>query len=140
MTLYLIDHRHWIDDEYYDTKLIGTYSSNTNVLTTIEKYSQLSGFCDFKDGFHVETFEVQMTQKKLDKGIVYLLTNTQMIDEYDNITISYRICLNKFVSRILWIIKSIKSCTKKKNKRNKFYVNESRINESDWREGFVTIE
>ena len=44
MTLYLLDHRHWIDDEYYDTKLIGILSSNSYALEVIERYSQLPGF------------------------------------------------------------------------------------------------
>ena len=44
MTLYLLDHRHWIESEYYDTKLIGILSSHSYALEVIERYSQLPGF------------------------------------------------------------------------------------------------
>jgi len=72
MILYLLDHRYWMDSEYYDTKFIGIYSSRSNALCTIEKFSKLPGFCDFKTEFHVETAEVNLKGRKLKKGRVYL--------------------------------------------------------------------
>lgn len=135
MTLYLLDHRHWIDNEYYDTKFIGIYSSHSVVLHTIEKYSQFPGFCDFKTDFHVESVKIRMTKKKLEKGIVYLVTSTQVLDD-DEITVSYCIYSNKFVAKLSWIVKSVILYGKKQ----KFYVEKHYINKDNWSDGFVIVE
>lgn len=135
MILYLLDHRHWIDNEYYDTKFIGIYSSQANALCTIEKFSKLPGFCDFKTEFHIETAKVKSKNRNIKKGIVYLLTITKVLDE-DEITVSYCICPNIIFARFLWIAKSIISC----GKYQKVYVEKHNIDEDNWSEGFVTIQ
>ena len=136
MTLYLLDHRHWIDNEYYDTKFIGIYSSYSDVIHTIERYSQLPGFCDFKSDFHVESIKVNLNEKKLKKGIVYLLTTTQILDD-DEITVSYCIYSNVILARLLWMLKSIMSHGKNKQK---FYVEKHYINKDNWSDGFIIIK
>ena len=135
MTLYLLDHRNWIDDEYYDTKLIGIYSSHSAAVDTIEKYSLIPGFCDFKNDFHIEPLEINLTSLK--KCDVYLLTRTQVIDDDDEITISYQIYSNGFIAKLSCIIKNLLSHGKIKYK---FYVDKCRIDQGDWAEGFVVIE
>ena len=136
MILYLLDHRHWIDREYYDTKFIGIYSSNDVVLNTIAKYSQLPGFCDFKKGFHIETAEVNFKKRKPKKGTIYLLTITKVLDEEDDeITIAYCVCSNVIFARFLWMVKSIVLCVK----HQKIYVDKYDIDEDNWTEGFVSI-
>lgn len=135
MILYLLDHRHWIDNEYYDTKFIGAYSSQANALCTIEKYSQLPGFCDFKNGFYIQTVKINSKNRKPKKGVVYLLTITKVLGE-DEITVSYRACLNLIFAKLLWIVRSIMSC----GKHQKIYVEKHNIDEDNWCEGFVTIQ
>ena len=134
MILYLLDHRNWIDDEYYDTKFIGIYSSKSKALSTIEKFSQLPGFRDFKTGFHIETAKIKFKNKIMKK--VYLLTINKVLDgDEDEITISYSVCPNIIFARVLWIIKSIISC----GKHQKVYVQKYTIDEDEWREGFITF-
>ena len=136
MIIYLLDHRNWIDDEYYDTKFIGIYSSQSNALCTIENFSKLPGFCDFKTGFHIETAKGNLKSKKTKKGRVYLLTITKVLDEdEDEITVSYCVCSNIIFARFLWIVKSIISC----GKHQKIYIEKYNIDEDNWCEGFVTI-
>lgn len=133
MTLYLLYHRHWIDEEYYDTKLIGIYSSKSIALCTTEKFSNLPGFCDFKTGFHIET--VNLKAKKLKKGTLYLLTVTKVLDD-DEITVSYRACSNVIFARLLCIVQSIILYVK----RQKIYIDKYNIDEDNWTEGFVVME
>lgn len=137
MTLYLLDHRNWIDDEYYDTKLIGIYSSFSVASGTIERYSQLPGFCDFKNDFNIEPLEISLKYLKKKESVVYLLTKTQMLDDDDEITVSYRICSNGFFAKLLCKIKNILPQRKIKYK---FYADKCRIDHDDWAEGFVIIE
>ncbi len=137
MTLYILDHRRSIDTEYYDTKFIGIYSSHPIVLHTIEKYSQLPGFCDFKDCFHVESVKTRLTQKKRKKGVVYLLTNTQVLDDDDEITASYCIFSNYFAAKLSWLIRSVMPHGKK---RQRFYVEKHYINKNNWSDGFAILE
>lgn len=131
MILYLLDHRHQIDEEYYDTKLIGIYSSQSNALNVIKKYSCLPGFCDFKTEFHIEALEVKSKPKK---GTVYLLTVTKVLDE-DEITISYRICQNLIFAGVLWMVKSITSF----GNHRKVYAEKHNIDKDNWTEGFITV-
>lgn len=135
MILYLLDHRHWIDKEYYDTKLIGIFSSNYLALKTIEQYSQLPGFSDFKSNFHLESFDVRLKEKELKQGIIYLLTMTQTLED-DEITVSYRLYANRFLAKMIQIIKSVVLSIKKQ----KFYVSKHYIDTADWSEGFVSIK
>lgn len=134
MTLYLLDHRHWIDDEYYDTKLIGIFSSNSLTNKTIEQYSRLPGFCDFKSDFHIKSFDIFLTKKKQKRKIVYLLTMTQILDD-DEITVSYCLYSNIFLAKTIQIIKSVVLCGKKK----KIYLSKHCIDGTDWQEGFVSV-
>ncbi len=134
MTLYLLDHRHWIDDEYYDTKLIGIFSSYSYTLEIIERYSQLPGFRDFKTDFHIESLEIDLNEKMKKRGIIYLLTVTQKMDE-DEITVAHRLYTNLFIARltqgIMWA---------KLHRNNKLYVSKNEIDELGWAEGFVIME
>lgn len=132
MLLYLLDHRRWIDSDYYDTKFIGIYSSHSNVAHTIERYSQLPGFCDFKSDFHIESFKVNI-DKQPSQMNVYLLTTTRILDE-DEITVSYCIYSNVFLAKLMWAYKSITSHTRNKQK---FYVEKYCIDKDNWSEGFV---
>ena len=134
MTLYLLDHRHWIDAEYYDTKLIGILSSHSYALEVIERYSQLPGFREFKSDFHMESFEIDLNEKMKKRGIIYLITVTQKVDE-DEITIAYSLYSNAFIARLMQGIKWVKL-----HRNNKIYVSKNEIDELDWKEGFVTIE
>ena len=122
-----------MDNEYYDTKFIGIYSSKTNALCKMERFSKLPGFCDFKTGFHIESAKVNLKKKK---GIVYLLTITKVLDEGDDeITVAYYVCSNVIFARFLWIVKSIILCVKHK----KIYISKYNIDEDNWCEGFVSI-
>ena len=123
-----------MDNEYYDTKFIGIYSSRYNALCAIEKFSKLPGFCDFKTGFHIETVKVKLNYRKLKKGIVYLLTVTKALDK-DEITILYFVCSNIIFAMFLWIVKSITLFAK----HQKIYVEKYNVNKDNWTEGFVTI-
>ena len=135
MILYLLDHRRWIDDEYYDTKFIGVFSSRTLVSKTIDRYSNLPGFCNFISGFHIESLETSLTANCLHSKMVYVLTTTQVLN-YDEITLSYCIYSNLFHAKIAQMIKLILSFGKKKQK---YYVSKHWLNQSEWTEGFEII-
>ena len=79
MILYLLDHRRWIDDEYYDTKFIGVFSSRTLVSKTIDRCSNLPGFCNFISGFHVESLETSQKAECFHSKMIYVLTTTQVL-------------------------------------------------------------
>ena len=135
MILYLLDHRHWIDAEYYDTKLIGIFSSRSIALNIVERYSKLPGFCDSKFNFHIETFDVSQNKKKIKKGTIYLLTTTQVLDD-DEITVSYRLYTNIFLAKLTQIIKSI---VLRGKSEKKLYLSQHCIDRADWSEGFVSM-
>jgi hypothetical protein len=135
MMLYLLDHRHWIDDEYYDTKFIGIFSSRTLVSKTIDKYNDLPGFCNFTSGFHIESIVISQKAKHIDSKKVYILTTTQILDD-DEITVSYCVYLSFFSAKLAQIMKAIVSYWKKKRK---YYVSKHCINQPEWTEGFNII-
>ena len=135
MILYLLDHRHWIDDEYYDTKFIGVFSSHTLVCKTIEQYSNLPGFCNFTSGFHIESLEISLNAKCFHSKIIYILTTTQVSND-DETTVSYCIYSNLFHAKLAQMMKSIVSYGEKKQKH---YVSKHRLNQSEWAEGFEIV-
>ena len=135
MMLYLLDHKHWIDDEYYDTKFIGVFSSHTLVSKTIDKYNNLPGFCNFTSGFHIESVAISLKTKHFDSKMVYILTTTQILDD-DEITVSYCVYSSFFSAKLAQIMKSIVSYRKK---RLKYYVSKHCINQPEWTEGFDII-
>ena len=135
MILYLLDHRHWIDDEYYDTKFIGVFSSYTLVSKTIEQYSNLPGFCNFTSDFHIESLKISLNAKCFNSKMVYILTTTQVLND-DETTVSYCIYSNLFFAKLAQMMKSIVSYGKKKKK---YYVSKHCLNQSEWAEGFEII-
>ena len=138
MMLHLLYHRRWIDDDYYDTKLIGIYSSYEKASNTISKYLSLPGFSAFPTGFHIDSFDVSTQGKHIGIGkenTVYLLTGVCLVD-IDEITVSFGIYPNKITAILASIIKSIQ---KDKRIGEKFYIDRCVIDEDDWKEGFVIL-
>ena len=135
MILYLLDHRRWIDNEYYDTKFIGVFSSHALVSKTINKYSNLPGFCNFTSNFHTESLEISRKARCLRSKTIYVLTTTQVLND-DEITLSYCIYSNLFHAKLAHMMKSIVKHSKKKQK---YYVSKHRLNHSEWAEGFEII-
>lgn len=134
MKLYLLDHRRRVDVEYYDTKLIGIFSSYSYTMEVIKRYSKLLGFQDFKNDFCITPIEIALKDKRIKKGMVYLLTITQKLGD-DEITISYRLYSNLILARLVQVTKWLKL-----HRNNKIYLSKEVLNELDWKEGFVTME
>jgi hypothetical protein len=80
----------------------------------------------------MESFEIDLNEKMKKRGIVYLLTVTQKVDE-DEITIAYSLYSNAFIARLMQGIKWVKL-----HRNNKIYVSKNEVDELDWKEGFVT--
>ena len=115
MMLFLLDHKRWIDDEYYDTKFIGVFSSHSMAFETIKQYSSLPGFCKFSSGFHIEPLIVSPKLKSLNSKAVYILTINQVLND-DEITVAYCAYSNLFYAKAAQLIKSIASYGKKNKK------------------------
>jgi hypothetical protein len=64
MTLFLVYHRRWIDDYFYDSKTIGVYSSYEKAMETIAQYTQIIGFSDFVNGFNILPLKTKFAKKK----------------------------------------------------------------------------
>lgn len=135
MIFYLLDHRRWIDDEYYDTKFIGVFSSHTLVSKTIDEYSNLPGFCNFTSDFHIESLEISQKAKCSHSKMVYVLTTTQVLND-DEITVSYYIYSNLFHAKLAQMMKSIVLYGKKKQK---YYLSKHCLNQPEWTQGFEII-
>jgi len=136
MRLYLLDHRHRIDDEYYDTKLIGIFSSHANAERVKKQYSVLPGFCDSENGFHMEHFDVSSTDAAIKNGTVYLLTTTKVLDSGDELTVSYRICTHILPARFTQLKNALSFSQKDKSK---VYVSKYPIDRASWCEGYVSV-
>ena len=139
MTLYLLYHKRWVDDVFYDTKIIGIYSSHQRATDAIERYSYIPGFSEFNTGFYIDSFDVLCGRKSNSNkknSIVYLLEGVCLIDS-DEMIVSYDIYSN--------IIAAIWACVVKKLRRNKqpskkFYIDRYFIDEDHWKEGFIVID
>jgi hypothetical protein len=62
MKVYLLQHVHMLDGGDEDVKLIGVYSSRENADAAITRLSQVPGFCDATDGFHVDEYQLDRDQ------------------------------------------------------------------------------
>ncbi len=132
LKLYLLYHNRWIDDKFYDTKTIGVYSSYEKASDTIERYSHLSGFSEFSDGFHLDSFDITK-RGVLKNGMVYLSENISFLGA-DEIIAGYNIYSNKISA--VW-----NSMLMKKQKGyKKFYIVKYKIDEDNWSEGFTVMK
>ena len=57
-TVYIVHHVQEIEDGDEEVKLIGIYSSQKNAEATVARLSEVTGFCDTRDGFHIEGYEL----------------------------------------------------------------------------------
>jgi hypothetical protein len=57
-TLFVIQHVHELDDEHKDVKFIGVYSTRLNAEAAIERLSEMPGFKDTPDGFHIDEYRL----------------------------------------------------------------------------------
>ena len=139
MKLYLLYHIRWIDDNFYDTKIIGIYSSYEKATNTINRYLHLPGFSEFHTGFHIDSFDILVQKipignKKND--MVYLLEGVCFVD-LDELVVSYGIYLNRIAALWASIVKKIR---RNKQDVKKFYIEKYIIDEDNWKEGFVVME
>jgi len=134
MIVYILEHRRQIDDEYYDTKMIGIYSSQEKVQNTVKEYLSLSGFSQYPNDFNIIPYNLKI--KCLSNNTVYLLTGVKLVDD-DELTVSYDVYKNKVQSFFVFLIRMI---TRKKNGAQKFYIERYKINKNEWQEGFVILK
>ena len=137
MRLYLLDHRNWIDDEYYDTKFIGIFSSCANATEIKNQYSSLPGFRDTISGFHIKHFDIPQKYTAIKNKMVYLLTTTKILSDGDEIIVSYRICTHILFAKLSQLKNFLAFCKKDKNK---IYVSKYVIDKPEWSEGYVSME
>lgn len=133
MKLYLLYHIRWIDDNFYDTKMIGIYSSYKNASDTINRYLHLPGFSEFHAGFHIDSHNIARSIKN---GTVYLLEGVSLVD-FDEIDVSYDIYTNKIAAVLAFVIRKIR---RNKQEAKKFYIDKYIIDEDNWKEGFIVVE
>ena len=60
MNVYLLQHSHFIDDEddTYDTKIIGIYSSEEIAMNVIKKYKKIIGFNKYPEDFYIDKYKM----------------------------------------------------------------------------------
>lgn len=58
MRVYVLHHVHTFASGSEDVKLIGVYSSNENARTAIKRLSQMLGFSEAPDGFHIDEYQL----------------------------------------------------------------------------------
>ena len=60
MNVYLLQHSHLIDDEddTYDTKIIGIYSSEEIAMYVIKKYKKIIGFNKYPEDFYIDKYKM----------------------------------------------------------------------------------
>jgi hypothetical protein len=56
--VYVLQHVHAFDDDEEDVKFLGVYSSRENAQVAVTRLSQAPGFCDARDGFHIDEYEL----------------------------------------------------------------------------------
>ena len=137
MTLFLVYHRRWIDDCFYDSKTIGVYSSYEKAMETIAQYTQIIGFSDFVNGFNILPLKTKFAKKNNGRLVsIYLLTKVKMVDQ-DELTVSYNICTNKIYAWCLWLLKTVCYIIQRKYR---LYISKYSIDEDNWKDGFVIMK
>jgi hypothetical protein len=58
MHIYLLEHRHWINNNEYDRKLLGAFSTIQTCEEAILKYQNLPGFSDSPNDFDFKEYPV----------------------------------------------------------------------------------
>lgn len=58
MSVYVLQHVHLFENGDEDVKFIGVYSSKANARTAIKRLSQMPGFSETADGFHVDEYQL----------------------------------------------------------------------------------
>ena len=60
MNVYLLQHSHLIDDEddTYDTKIIGIYSSEEIAMNVIKEYKKIIGFNKYPEDFYIDKYKM----------------------------------------------------------------------------------
>ena len=130
-------HRHIVDDDYYDDKIIGVYSTYCNAKKVIRLYSNLPGFAETLAGFHIEPFYISLP-KKLNsnyKIYLYILIEEKIFEDYE-LCESYVVYSNKI--KAIWG-KFIKKIRLGFFKNIRLSIDKYCIDENNWCEGFVTI-
>lgn len=134
----MLYHRHIIDDDYYDDKIIGIYSSYYNARKTIKFYSGLPGFSDSPDGFHIEPFYISLPKKSRSgsKIFLYILIEEKVFEDYE-LSEAYIVYSSRIKAVWSKLVKTIllRSFGDFRLSIDKYYVDED-----NWREGFVTID
>ena len=60
--VYVLQHVHSLGDGEEDVKFIGVYSSRENAQTAITRLGRAPGFCDAREGFHIDEYQVDTDQ------------------------------------------------------------------------------
>ncbi|HTU89016.1 MAG TPA: hypothetical protein VMF69_02865 [Gemmataceae bacterium] len=58
MSVYVLQHVHALENGFEDVKFIGVYSSKENAREAIVRLSEMPGFSEIPDGFHVDEYEI----------------------------------------------------------------------------------
>ncbi len=58
MSVYVLQHVHLLENGEEDVKFIGVYSSKEKARTAIKRLSQMPGFSETADGFHVDEYQL----------------------------------------------------------------------------------
>ncbi len=130
--VYILYHNRWIDEYYYDTKMIGIYSSKKKVQKIINKYLTLPGFSDYPNGFNLKFCQIR--SKRIKNNTVYLLTGARFVDD-DELSNYFGV----YTNRLLPMLISLKNMLDKKSISQKYYIDKYRLDENHWEEGFVIL-
>ena len=133
--MFLLYHTRQIDEDYYDSKVIGIYTTEEKVYSVIEKFKTLPGFSQHIDGFYVCNFPKVDRYIKRNK-YVYLLIGEKAVDETDSNTMFYDLFSNKFNALISLLSKK---CICFKHKYH-YTIGRYTVDEDNWQEGFETFD
>ena len=88
MNVFLLSHSRRLKTDETDSKIIGIYSSLTNVQKTIEEFKNIVGFKDYPNDFCIEEFEIITLDNKsiFSNNTVFFLQHEHSVGEYDYVT------------------------------------------------------
>ena len=144
MIVYALFHLNVDESGVSDRKLIGFFSSYSIAKTVIKRYSKVSGFIDFPNGFKIKPYYMnEKTGVSIKNKNVYFLQY-----EYSKDDIDYVIDLGLYSSKVRATIEAIRfglSLLIKKQQGKvklggRFYNVAYKLNKVFWREGFFTYK
>lgn len=103
MHIYLLEHRHWINNNEYDVKLLGAFSTIQTCEETILKYKNLPGFSESPNDFDIKECPIigATAHDKLTEVYVVQHEYSEKGEEFEYITLLGVCATKKDAARLI---------------------------------------